>query len=74
MSDLRKRFSLDHLISAREETPLNVLVESQLNSAYEKGWQDCKKAVVKLLQQDWTGADLSINSCDEHYIDRIKSL
>ena len=65
---------LNHLLLTRTETPLNVLVESQLNNAYEKGWQDCKKAVVRLLEQNWTGADLSINSCDEHYIDKIKSL
>jgi hypothetical protein len=42
--------------------------------AYTRGWEDCKEEVLKILQQDWTGADLSINSCDQHYIDEIKKL
>lgn len=37
-------------------------------------WNACKDEVLKILKKDWTGADLSINSCDEHYIKEIEKL
>jgi hypothetical protein len=37
-------------------------------------WEACKQEVLKILKQDWTGLDLSINSCDDYYIDKIKML
>ena len=42
--------------------------------AYKQGWDACKKEILKILKQDWTGADLSVNSCDQHYIDKIEEL
>jgi len=53
---------------------LDLLKERELDNAYDKGWQHCKKAVLRILKQDWTGCDLSINSCDQHYIDKIEKL
>ena len=41
---------------------------------YEEGWKACKQEVLKILQQDYTGLDMSPNSCDSWYIDRIKEL
>jgi hypothetical protein len=38
----------------------------------EIGWEACKEEILKLLQQHWTGLDLSINSCDDYYIEKIK--
>jgi GH24 family phage-related lysozyme (muramidase) len=40
---------------------------------YNQGFKECKKKVLKILEQDWTGCDLSINSCDKYYIDKIKN-
>jgi hypothetical protein len=42
------------------------------DSAYESGWIDCKKAILEILRHNWQGADLSPNSCDQYYIDRIE--
>ena len=43
-------------------------------SLYEEGWNDCKKEILKILKKDWTGLDLSINSCDSYYIEKIEKL
>jgi hypothetical protein len=43
-------------------------------SIYDEGWNDCKKEVLKILKKDWTGFDLSINSCDNHYIEKVEKL
>ena len=39
-----------------------------------KGYNDCKEEVLKILQQDYTGLDMSPNSCDSWYIDKVKKL
>lgn len=57
-----KRFAPDHLIST------NPVRE------YEKGFEECKRRVLEILKRDWVGADMSINSCDRHYIDKVKDL
>lgn len=41
---------------------------------FSAGWSACQEEVLKTLKQDWTGADLSINSCDQHYIEKVKEL
>jgi len=41
---------------------------------YEDGWNECKEEVLKILQQEWTGLDMSPNSCDSWYIDKVKEL
>lgn len=43
-------------------------------SLYHQGWKDCKREVLKILKQDWTGLDRSINSCDSWYIKKIEEL
>lgn len=43
-------------------------------SDMKKGWDACKDEVLEILKKDWIGADLSINSCDEYYIEKIKDL
>lgn len=65
--NLRKRYSLDHLVSSKHS-------EYDRKTAYERGFEDCRKKVLTLLQQDWTGADMSINTCDKYYIDKVKEL
>lgn len=67
MSDLKKQFSLDYSISSKHS-------EYDKQTAYERGFNDCKQKILKILQEDWYGADLSINSCDQHYINKIKEL
>ena len=42
--------------------------------AQETGFDDCKNKVLDILGQDWVGADLSVNSCDKYYIEKIKNL
>lgn len=37
-------------------------------------WRACKEEVLKILKKDWTGLDLSINSCDNHYIEKVEKL
>lgn len=37
-------------------------------------WEGCKEEILKILKKDWIGADLSINSCDKYYIDKIEKL
>lgn len=53
-------------------------LERQPLNDYEKnarmGWDACKEEVLKILERNWTGLDLSINSCDQYYIDEIKKL
>jgi len=44
------------------------------NEQYNKGFEACKRLVLKILEKDWTGLDMSINSCDEWYINQIKEL
>jgi hypothetical protein len=44
------------------------------HSAWGSGWEACKKEVLKILQQSWTGLDMSPNSCDQYYIDKVKGL
>ena len=32
------------------KTIFNLVSEKELISSYEKGWQDCKKAVIKIIR------------------------
>jgi len=61
--DLKKRFSLDHLVSSKAPA-----------REYDKGFEECKRRVMEILKKDWIGADMSINSCDRYYIDKVKEL
>lgn len=61
MSDLRQRFSLDYLISIK-------------GTDYDKGFNECKRKVLQILQQDLQNLDLSTDSCDSRYIEKIKEL
>lgn len=45
-----------------------------IQEAQRTGFEECKRKVLEILKKDWTGADLSINSCDEYYIEKIKDL
>lgn len=65
MSDLRKRFSLDCLVSAKNNDDENM---------YNKGFNDCKRKVLEILQKDFQNCDLSTDSCDSRYIEKIKGL
>jgi hypothetical protein len=38
------------------------------------GWDACKEEVLKILKQDIGNADLSWETCDERYIERVKKL
>lgn len=42
--------------------------------AFKAGWEACQEEVLKILEKRWTGLDMSINSCDEHYIEKVKRL
>ena len=53
------------------ETPSKTELEGY-ELAYAAGRNHCKEEVLKILEQNWQGADLSINSCDQHYVDKIK--
>lgn len=61
---MRKQFILDPLRTAKP----NPVRE------YEKGFEECKRRVIEILKRDWVGADMSINSCDQYYIDKVKDL
>jgi len=49
---------------------------ADLDRTRQEGWIEgkeyCKQEILKILKEDWTGCDLSINSCDEYYIERIE--
>lgn len=51
-----------------------LLLRREKQSTYNDGWNDCKREVLKILQQEWTGLDMSPNSCDSWYIDKVKEL
>lgn len=51
---------------------INPDYSDEFDWGYDKGWEECKREVLKILEQDWTGLDMSVNACDKHYIDRIK--
>jgi len=38
------------------------------------GWTECQQEALKILTSSWTGLDMSINSCDSHYIEKVKEL
>jgi hypothetical protein len=44
------------------------------DEALRCGWDACKQEVLKILKKDWKSSGISINSCDKHYIDKIKEL
>lgn len=46
--------------------------EPKFDTAYFRGWNDCKAAILEILKQNWTDCDLSINNCDQYYIDKIE--
>lgn len=60
-ADLKDRFSLDYLVSSQDEK-------------YNKGWQDCKAAILKILKQDLQNADLSWETCDSRFIEKVEKL
>ena len=53
---------------------LNMTLEKELNSSYERGWKDCKKAVLRILKQDIQNCDLSWENCDTRFIERVEKL
>lgn len=61
MNDLTRRFSLHHLLSSR-------------TSDYVKGFEDCKKEVLEILEKDIQNCDLSWDCCDSRYLEKIKKL
>ena len=48
--------------------------EQLQESLYGEGWNDCKRKVLEILKKDWSGLDLSVNSCDKYYIEKIEKL
>ncbi len=48
--------------------------EPDFEVEFSSAWQACKEAVVKILEQDIQNADLSWESCDKRYIERVKEL
>ena len=43
-------------------------------SAAGIGWKECKKEVLRLLQEPLHNLDLSVDYCDERFIKRIEEL
>lgn len=41
---------------------------------FDMGFLECKKRVLKILEKDLQNLDLSTDSCDKRYIEKIKSL
>ena len=56
----------------------NVCFTSDFVDPFERygkiAWEACKEEVLKILKEDYAGLDLSINSCDEYYIEKIEKL
>ena len=48
--------------------------EPDPDRAFGDGWNRCKEEVLKILKENWTGLDMSPNSCDLYYIEKIEKL
>lgn len=71
---MNKKYQDKHLplyLSDGWKTRSGTVYES---ASFTSGWDVCKEEVLKILQQEWTGLDMSVNSCDQYYIDKIKEL
>lgn len=48
--------------------------EPDIEVEFSSGWAACKEEVLKILQQDLQNCDLSTDSCDNRYIEKVKEL
>jgi hypothetical protein len=52
----------------------NEFNDDDLANSYDRGWEDCKRKVLKILSQPLQNLDLSTDECDSRYIEKIKNL
>lgn len=48
--------------------------ESNAKKDAKLGWESCKREIILILNKDLHNCDLSTDSCDQRYIEKIKDL
>lgn len=77
MSDLKKRFSLDYLVSAKSPSAFQKFLDSKYRIEWHRmggmkeGWDACKQEILKILKDH---PNLNEKTSLDKALEKIKSL